>query len=340
MVVQALGDGIHSEIEARAECAPAAEPPSRFGESGIAAMNRTAALEVEAPRVAAVFASREPEFVQTAPLKPDVVAEALVSQGVSPALFLLIVSYASAVTLVCLYLAYRVWTSPSTLDLPDLAPPKVSGKKVAALQYLPPKIMLPASNVLPLGDSRQFGSVRVTPLRVMRGEVEFLYYDTAKDETKPPAGPVLKLYLRFENVSQDQEVIPLDRQLVFTKELGADYGIYKANNFVCNVPDRTRLSRHVYVYDMSPDSEWLMKGQNLDRELKPGETFETFIATTEEQIDRLQGALVWRVHFRKGYNPQSYRGVTTLIEVPFLSSDIVDEEASQAAPEKPAIKDA
>jgi hypothetical protein len=82
-----------------------------------------------------------------------------------------------------------------------------------------------------------------------------------------------------------------------------------------------------------------MNGQNLDRVLKPGEVVETFVATTPEQIETLSGRLVWRVHFRKGYNPTSHRGVTTLIEVLFQSAEIMDEAPIPAENAEPATKD-
>jgi hypothetical protein len=260
------------------------------------------------------------------------------SAGVSPVLFKFVASYASAVTVLCVYLGWQVLTSPSTLDLPDI-PLKETDKKIT-LKYLRPDKQVPAANVLRLGESRRFGSLKVTPLRVTRGPVEFSFYDPESDETRPPEGPVLKLHLRFENVSKDQEFVPLDRRLVFTKEPdGNQYGIFKANNFVCKVEDRSRLALHVFVFDISPDSEWIMNGQNLDRVLKPGEVVETFVATTPEQIETLSGRLVWRVHFRKGYNQDSHRGVTTLIEVLFQSAEIVNEAPIPAENAEPATKD-
>ncbi len=252
---------------------------------------------------------------------------------VSSVVLITLVSYASAITLLCLYL---VMTRPSTLDLPDLAPPSKS-KKVTTLIYLPPGKLLPPSNQMQLGETRQFGSVRVTPVRVTRGLVAFSYYKPEEDEARAPEGPVLKLHLRFDNVSRDQEFTPLDWPLVYTKEPNRkEYGLFKANNLVFNVADRDRPSKHVYIFDI-PSSEWLLREQNLDHELPPGDSLETFIPTTAHDIEALSGDLVWRVHFRKGYNPTSFRGVTTLIEVLFKSSDIVDEEP---APAKPASKDA
>jgi hypothetical protein len=248
--------------------------------------------------------------------------------GVSPMIFLIVVSYASATTLACVYLAFLLVSNPRTLDLPDLAPPQSKDKKkVTSLIYLSPHQEVPPANVLKLGESRQYGSLRVTPLRVTRGPLEFEYYETEAEQTREPEGPVLKLHLRFENVSNEQEFAPLDSRLVFTKEIDRKtFGSLKANNFVCNVADRKDPSRQVFVFDLTPNGNWLLKGENLDRLLAPGQAEETYIPTTPEQIDSLTGDLVWRVHFRKGYNPKSLRGVTTLIEVRFKGSDILNDE--------------
>lgn len=250
--------------------------------------------------------------------------------GVSPTLFKIVLSYASAVTLAC---AYLVINRPSTLDLPDIAEPKAKGNKKVTLQYLPPEKQIPATNILHLGESRRFGSVRVTPIRVTRGMVQFLFHDAEQEEERAPEGPVLKLHLRFDNVSRDQDFAPLDRQLVFTRESDStEYGVFKANNFVCNAGERAKLARHVFAFEASPnDISWRLKDQNLDLEIGPGEWLDTYVATSDEHLDNLSGDLVWRVHFRKGYNRQSFRGVTTLIEVLFKSTDIVDELPPPAA---------
>ena len=248
--------------------------------------------------------------------------------GVSPMVFMIVVSYASAMTLACLYLAFQLLNNPRTYDLPDLAPPKPKDKKsVMKVIYVSPNQELPPANVLRLGESRQYGSLKVTPLSVTRGKLQFEYYEPEAQQKREPEGPVLKLHLRFENVSGDQEFIPLDGNLVFTKKIDeTTYGLLKANNFVCNVSDRKKPAKLVFTYDLTPNGNWLLTGENLDREIAPGQVIETYIPTAPDQIESLSGDLVWRVHFRKGYNRQSFRGVTTLIEVLFKDSEIVDDE--------------
>jgi hypothetical protein len=273
-----------------------------------------------------------------------------VRAGISPMIFMIVVSYASAMTLACLYLVFQLLSNPRTHDLPDLAPPKPKDKKsVVKVIYVSPDQELPPANVLKLGESRQYGSLKVTPLRVTRGLVAFDYYEPEADQHRDPEGPVLKLHLRFENVSREQEFIPLDSKLAFTKEIDKKtYGILMSNNFVCNVADRKNPAKLVFMFDLTPNGNWLVKDENLDREFEPGQILDTFIPTTPEQIESLSGDLVWRVHFRKGYNRKSFRGVTTLIEVRFKDSDILDDEQPTPAEpvpadpvkEKPAVKDA
>jgi hypothetical protein len=44
-------------------------------------------------------------------------------------------------------------------------------------------------------------------------------------------------------------------------------------------------------------------------------------------LEHLQGDLIWRVHFRKGYSPKNY-GVTTVFEVKFHSDAIQADSAT------------
>jgi len=303
-----------------------ATPPAPVGEES-SPNNQDGAVGVF-PELATVH-SDQSLMESAVPLTKQTIRS--VRSGVSPLAFKLLLSYASAVTIACGYLLWVLSVSQRTLDLPDLVPPtppKGGKTNVRLFKWLPPEKEVPVANILRLGESRRFGSILVTPLRVTRGPIEFEYFDRDSEQRKDSEGPVLKLHLQFANVSKDQEFVPLDSTLVFTKELDKKkaYGLFFTNNFVCNVSERAKRAAHVLVFDQSPDSPWLIKGQNLDRELRPGEVLNTYIATTPEQIETLEGDLVWRVHFRKGYNPKSLRGVTTLIEVLFRSSEIVDDD--------------
>jgi len=254
---------------------------------------------------------------------------------VSKRLFTLTLTYALAVTAMLAMLMYvRYQGDPHQLEsLPDLKPP-VKNDEIA-LQLIPENATLPAGHVLQLGGpGRRFGNVLVTPLRVTRGPLEFEHYTGDTSQTREPTGDVLKLYLRFENVSHDQTFEPLDQKLLLTRVAGKNAEAkMRANNFVSSVDQKQTDGNRVLIYDMPPSWEWNLKGQNINQEnkpqeLKPGESFETYVASNEQGIDDLKGELVWRLQIRKGYNPKSHRGVTTLIEVVFHSSQIQSDMVS------------
>lgn len=244
---------------------------------------------------------------------------------VSRTAFVAVLSYASAATIALIYvlLAWLNSRAHQLESLPDLRPELHDGK--AALILAPEDAPMPPGHTLALGETRRFGSVEVTPLRVTRGTIEFEHFSGRPDYRRAPSGPVLKLWLRFRNVSQDQRFAPLDRLLLLTRTFDQFGGDPRANNFVAPVDQKRRDGHRVFVYDLPVDGEYALVGQDAGKEIGPGEELVTFIPTTEEGLSALQGPLVWRVQFRKGYNPDSLRGVTTLIEVTFDSDEIQSE---------------
>ena len=249
---------------------------------------------------------------------------------VPKSLFIIVVSYASAVTFFCLYLLFNGGEAAIRRELehlPDLKPP-TKNKKIA-LRLIGEGESMNAGHTLKLGESQRYGNVKVTPLRVTRGPITFEYYSGDTSQTREPSQPVLKLWLRFENVSRDQVFAPLDRLLVMKSvedKKQKEFGRFRANNFVCRLNDKGKLDSQVLMFNNTPyvlsSSDWNLKGQTIGQDVKPGGKLETYIPTEEDGLDRLKGELVWRIQFRKGYNPESLRGVTTLIEVRFHSDDI------------------
>lgn len=243
------------------------------------------------------------------------------STGVPRFLFLVVASYASAVTLALLYLLYR---GTSTLDLPDVVPQFNKNGK-AAWRWVDEK-PLPVAYRLKLGESKQYGNVKVTPLKVTQGPLQFVHFSDQKQQKTATAVSVLKLWVKFENVSNDQTFPALDEQLLYERANDKDNASQvKANNYVCQRSECKRLGKRVPVYALPINGEWMLKDQNLNSPIAPHQTWETYIPSNDEDLSSLQGPLTWRVHFRKGYNPQSFRGVTTLVEVEFNSQDIQAE---------------
>lgn len=243
------------------------------------------------------------------------------STGVPRFLFLVVASYASAVTLALIYLLYR---GTSTLDLPDVVPQFNKNGK-AAWRWVDEK-PLPVAYRLKLGESKQYGNVMVTPLKVTQAPLQFVHFSDQKQQKPPTTVPVLKLWVKFQNVSNDQTFPALDEQLLYERANDKDNAAQvKANNYVCQLSECKRLGKRVPVYALPINGEWMLKDQNLNSPIAPHQAWETYIPSNDEELSSLKGPLTWRVHFRKGYNPQSFRGVTTLVEVEFNSQDIQAE---------------
>lgn len=299
---------------------PAVVPPPE--ESSEAGSERSTALNSDYDAVAASAGAPTSNG--------DIVTAASLDQATGPDVvpklwFVMALSYASAVTIALILVTlWSMGAQPNALEsLPDLKPPQKDGK--IALRLVSEDAPMPPGHTLRLGEARRFGNVLVQPLRVTRGPVQFAHFSHDDSRTRPPTGDVLKLWLRFTNVADAETLAPLDRELMLTRVYDEASGQVRANNFVCRVADKRQDGDRVMIYDISKTSDWELKGQHIGQTLQPGESFVTYVASQEEGIEQLQGELIWRVHFRKGYNPDSLRGVTTLVEVAFSSDDIQPE---------------
>ena len=99
----------------------------------------------------------------------------------------------------------------------------------------------------------------------------------------------------------------------------------RSNNYLYQATELKRDGKRVAVYELPVASEWDLKNQQLEQELAPQGVLETYLPTNNEDLSSLTGPLIWRMQFRKGYNPQSGRGVTTVVEVEFDSGDVQQE---------------
>lgn len=271
-----------------------------------------------------------PEAFVSAPASPasspQVAPARSAPAGVSRGLFMIVASWASAMTLTCGFLLMKT-SGPSKSDLeslPDVKPIKnkdgTIGTKIAGVASA-----MPAGHTLLLSEEQRFGNLVVTPVAVSRGSLDFVHHlEEGNQRGKPqPVSDVLKLWLRFRNVSTDQYIAPLD-DLVFRRHQKDLDSPVQANNFLCRLSEKKQNGRRVFVFDLNENDVWNLKGQNPGYEIPPGGELLTFVPTTREGLDQVLGTdeeLVWRVHFRKGYSPKQY-GVTTLIEVRFRESDI------------------
>lgn len=260
---------------------------------------------------------------------PAAAPSAPATSGISRRTFLIVASWASAMTLAVIFLLQqRLMPNVHELEsLPDLKPPKK--KDTIAYRLVPQDAGMPRGHSLELQEARRFGHLKVTPLRVTRGPLEFEHHLKDQKHRRAPEADVIKLWLRFENMSADQHIAPLDG-LVF-RRVQIDE-TERSNNFLARVSQKHSGGTAALVYDLNENDIWNLKGQDVDREIAPGESIETYIPAHPRQTGPVLGSaedLVWRVHFRKGYSPQQF-GVTTIIEVVFPESAITTESAPAA----------
>jgi len=92
---------------------------------------------------------------------------------------------------------------------------------------------------------------------------------------------VLKLWLKFENVSANQTITPIDTARMFFRRIVDDR--VASYNVIFRNSDRKKTNVQVcYPFDrMAADTEWLMVGQHTNEALGPHETYETFIPSEE-----------------------------------------------------------
>ena len=244
---------------------------------------------------------------------------------VSKSAFLILISYSSAITLGFLYLLYYGSTNKAEYgleSLPDVVPKK---KKTNGPAVYKETSELPEGHDLRVGDTQRFGNIEVTVLKVTRGPIQFRHFFDAK-KSRLPSAPVLKLWLRFKNVSKDQEIAPLDDQLLFGR-LAKNRFEFHSNQFVCRAEQKTNPdAKRIIAFDHIIGSGWDLANLPLDKPLQPGESHDYYVPTCENDLDILTGELVWRVHIRKGYSSRG-NGVTTLFEVHF-NSDVIRNEAA------------
>lgn len=205
----------------------------------------------------------------------------------------------------------------ATERIPDVEPAKDKKTGKLIYQVVKPDSLLAEHQTLELGQTKRFGNLEVTPSKVVVGEIAFTTLQGGSADLMAPPAKVMQLHLTFKNVSKDQSIAPL-RSLAFRQSKG-ERG-YVSNIFVCPFNKRGRT---ILAYPLDEQS-LRVKGLDLDRELKPGESCELFIPTAFKGVDEMlekNKDFVWRVQFRKGYDSKNF-GVTTLIEVKFSKDKV------------------
>ncbi len=245
---------------------------------------------------------------------------------VSRGLFFMVVNYASIMTLIAGYLFMSGsgggggGTAPESPSerLPDVEPIKDPKSGKVLYKPLTATSLLAKHQTLEIGETKRFGNIEVTPTKVSVGRVEFTNLQGGSNGFISQPCDVMKLHLTFKNVSKDQSIAPL-RSLAFRQIMNREK-VMTSNVFVC---PHDKRGRPILAYQLDELTE-RVKGLEIDRELKPGESCDLFIPTASigyQQMLERNKDFVWRVQFRKGYGPRNF-GVTTLIEVKFSKDKV------------------
>jgi hypothetical protein len=235
-----------------------------------------------------------------------------------------LLGYAIAVTLLllfCLMTGRLTFRANHTLEsLPDLRP-------LGPNEFLkvPDGTELPTGHLLKPGESKRFGDVVITPLRITREPLLFEGFLNRTAEETLTTDPVLQLWVRFENVSVEYAFPPFDSGLMSHRSppAGTDQSTI-ANSFL-HVNDAGTEPIRILNFLQSLDSNFVIIGQNSGKILAPGESMEAcFASSTDIQNIKLDEStkFTWRIQFRKGVHVESGYGVTTLVDVVFTGSDI------------------
>jgi len=237
--------------------------------------------------------------------------------------------YAVTITLAFLLMLIKDLTQtfrPHQLEsLPDLP-----SEKAENLSYVPANMKLPRGHSIPLGQQQRFGNILIEPIKITEEPLEFVHYSGNPKRVKPPSDPAWKLWLKVTNVSDSQTIAPLDRQLVLRWISKAKQNRDFTNQYITSQGATSRAAESVQLYRLPTQGDWDLKDQELGKELKPGESYITYLASNDEGFEKLKGSLVWRVQIRKGYSPKGH-GVTTIFEVPFRKEDVIHSDSSESA---------
>ncbi len=242
--------------------------------------------------------------------------------GVSRKTFSIVAGYAAALTLLMLglLLSGRISLSGGGVleSLPDVQPLKSN-----EFQEVPDSLSLPDSHSLRLGESRRFGDVVLTPTKVTREPVTFTNMMNGSAVEGMSSKPVLKLWFRMENASSSVAFPPWDVALMSHRSEKA--GSVVANSWLKIQETGADTETRILNFYHSPDSNLDLTAQNSRKLVSPGQEITSFVASSEDISHIVQEkaeSYRWRIQIRKGVHLPSGNGVTTLVEVNFLHTDI------------------
>lgn len=228
------------------------------------------------------------------------------------ALTTLLFTWASVATLLAVWLWLRWPEEHSPLEtLPDDGIYK-NGKQ----EIISPLEKLSSREMFRLGQTRQIGSLEITPLAIEHRSVRLL-------PDKFHTDPVLVLHLRIRNVSADQRFYPTDPAYLYPDPKKKLKGVtaFDRTGYTYSFLHSARAVENVLTpFDLAYSQGFRVEGQEF-APLDPGAMMETLVISSEDAATSIDGEMVWRIKLRKGVVADG-RGIATVIGVAFSSKDV------------------
>ena len=247
--------------------------------------------------------------------------------------------YAIAITLLLIFCPMtgrlKLFGNAALESLPDIRPLDSN-----EFRKVPDGTPVPEGHVLKLGESRRFGDVVLTPVKVTREPLTFEQFQTKAPATTLTTDPVLKLWLRFENRSGSYAFPPFDSGLMSHRTPRFSTDDSTIVNSMLNISSPATSSPvRVMNFLQTMDNAFVIVGQQSGKVIIPEETLETFVASSEDIqyiTPTAETGYTWRVQFRKGVHESSGHGVTTLVDVLFSEADITEASPPASPATTPA----
>ncbi len=225
--------------------------------------------------------------------------EAVHARGSSLA-FLLLASYASAVTIGLIWVLWsgrRLHESAVNDSSPAVDARSDPGQRAGeAHRIITPK-PIAENHVATLGKTVTLGVIEATPLEVAFGSVK-LERKFGNRERTSGGDNALKLRLRLRNTSPDIVLAPLDEAFL------RDRPRADPDSFI----EVSGGGRPITQFPLAVESEWSIVGQEF-QDLRPGEVLETVIVSAPEAFDRKSAEMTWRIRLRTDLNHTDDLGV-------------------------------
>ncbi|MEO6809528.1 MAG: hypothetical protein ABI353_10505 [Isosphaeraceae bacterium] len=204
-------------------------------------------------------------------------------------------SYASAITLACIYLLWFAprASAPSPASFPTDSRPDRGGGHVREVAAA-----IPESQITAVGKPLRAGLLELTPLSVKAGHTSLEHHkpDGSREQSDGGAGSLI-LQLRVRNLSPKTTFTPLERSFVRQPDRGMPASYIELEN-----------GGLLENYPLALDSERSIIGQSFEP-LAPNQARDLVIVSDQGALPLAQGSMIWRLRVRTGPDQAETVGV-------------------------------